>query len=377
MSLTSAAPSAVRLPWAVYSSDCHVIEPPDLWTSRVDRRFRDRAPRVVRYDDTELWIVDDEKRLAVVGIQAQAGRRFEDPTGITKRGFYSDIPELTPERYLQGLDVDGVRGAVMFSSNAHQAFRVVKGELLAVIAKTFNDWILEYCAHAPERLKAVTIADVDDVDEGIAEMERTVARGAASVMLPILPLPGRRYDQPQYDKLWAAAAALGVPITFHVGANQAVIDREPLIDLVRHGMKDLHIQGTVATLILSGVFARHPTLKVGVIEFEGGWAPYLVEQMDRVVQAGAATANFKDGELPSDHFRRNVFVSFQDDAAFVRLREHVGVENLGWGSDYPHAESTYPRSHELLAHALRGVPAEHAEKIVGGNTARLFGFGAA
>jgi predicted TIM-barrel fold metal-dependent hydrolase len=372
VSLTSAEPSPVRLPWPVYSSDCHVIEPPDLWTSRVDKRFRDRAPRVVRYEDTELWVVDDEKRLAVVGIQAQAGRRFENPSGITKRGFYSDIPELTPERYCQGLDVDGVRGAVMFSSNAHQAFRVVKGDLLAVIAKTFNDWILEYCSHAPDRLKAVTMIDIDDIDAGIAEMERTVAGGAASVMLPILPLPGRRYDQPQYDKLWAAAAALDVPITFHVGANQAVIDREPLIDLVRHGMKDLHVQATIATLILSGVFTRHPTLQVGVVEFEGGWAPYLLEQMDRVVRAGSVP--FADGELPSDHFRRNVFVSFQDDAAFVRLREHVGVDNLGWGSDYPHAESTYPRSHEILAEALQGVPAEHAAKIVGGNTARLFGF---
>jgi predicted TIM-barrel fold metal-dependent hydrolase len=206
-------------------------------------------------------------------------------------------------------------------------------------------------------------------------MERTVAGGGGIGVAPrSCRSPGRRYDQPQYDKLWAAVAALGVPISFHVGANQAVIDREPLIDLVRHGMKDLHIQATVATLILSGVFTRHPTLRVGVIEFEGGWAPYLLEQMDRVVRAGSAAQHFEDGELPSDHFRRNVFVSFQDDAAFVRLREHVGVDNLGWGSDYPHAESTYPRSHQILTEALAGVPAEHAAKIVGGNTARLFGF---
>jgi predicted TIM-barrel fold metal-dependent hydrolase len=367
--------ATTRLPWPVFSSDCHVIEPPDLWIARVDKRFRDRAPRVVRYEDTELWIVDDEKRLAVVGIQAQAGRRFQNPSAITKRGFYADIPELTPSRYLEGLDKDGVRGAVMFSSNAHQAFRVVTGELLTVIANTFNDWILDYCAHDTKRLKPVAIANIDDVDEGVAEMRRTVARGAAAVMIPILPLPGRRYDQPEYDRLWSAAVDLDVPLIFHVGANQAVVDREPMIDLVRHGMKDLHVQGTVATLVLSGVFARHPTLRVGVVEFEGSWSPYLLDQMDRVYETGArAAARLPAGELPSDHFRRNLFVSFQEDPAVIRLREHVGVDNVCWGSDYPHAESTYPRSHEILAGALRGVPSVDAAKIVGANTARIFGF---
>ena len=141
MSLTSAEPSPVKLPWAVYSSDCHVIEPPDLWTSRVDRRFRDRAPRVVRYEDTELWVVDDEKRLAVVGIQARRGRRFENPSGITKRGFYSDIPGSRPERYLQGLDVERARCRDVLVERAPGLPRG-EGRAARMIARTFNDWIL-------------------------------------------------------------------------------------------------------------------------------------------------------------------------------------------------------------------------------------------
>jgi predicted TIM-barrel fold metal-dependent hydrolase len=374
----SESTQAPRLPWPVHSTDCHVVEPPDLWTARIDKRFRDRAPRVATYEETDLWVVDDNKRMAVVGIQAQAGARFQgEGEGITKHAFYDDIPELTPSRFLSDMDKDGVGVSVIFGSNAHQAYRVVSGPLLSAIFRAFNDWILDWSSEGKGRLRPVTVLNIDDIDEGIAEMKRTVRLGASAVMIPILPLPGRRYDQPQYDVLWAAAADLGVPIIFHVGANQAVIGREPIIDLVRHGMKDLHVRASIATLILSGVFARHPTLRVGVVEFEASWAPYLMEQMDRVYTSGRARSSVRlpDGELPSDHHRRNIFINFQEDAACVRLRHAIGVENLCWGSDYPHAEATFPRSQEILKEQLVGVPPEEAQLIVGGNAARIFGFG--
>jgi len=83
---------------------------------------------------------------------------------------------------------------------------------------------------------------------------------------------------------------------------------------------------------------------------------------------------YPDGEKPSDHFRRNVFASFQDDPAAVELRDIVGVENLQWGNDYPHAEATFPFSHKFLQSQLEGVPDEEAAMIAGGNTAKMYGF---
>ena len=53
--------------------------------------------------------------------------------------------------------------------------------------------------------------------------------------------------------------------------------------------------------------------------------------------------------LPSDFFRRNVVLSFQEDAIGIRLRDVIGVDNMMWGSDYPHSESTFPRSRKILA----------------------------
>src|SRR3954464_9093670 len=89
---------------------------------------------------------------------------------------------------------------------------------------------------------------------------------------------------------------------------------------------------------------------------------------------GEAIYRFKDGMLPSDFFRRNVVLSFQEDAIGVRLRDVIGVDNMMWGSDYPHSESTFPQSRKILAEILAGVPGDEQAKIAGGNTAHVYHF---
>ncbi len=74
------------------------------------------------------------------------------------------------------------------------------------------------------------------------------------------------------------------------------------------------------------------------------------------------------------HRRRNVYLSFQEDDVGIRLRDRIGVDCMMWGSDYPHSESTFPRSREVLDEILQGVPEEERAKIVCHNTARLYGF---
>jgi len=82
----------------------------------------------------------------------------------------------------------------------------------------------------------------------------------------------------------------------------------------------------------------------------------------------------KGGAVPSDFFRQNCFLSFQEDAVGIQLRALLGIETLLWGSDYPHAESTFPRSRAIVERILQGVPDEEKAQIAGGNTARLYRF---
>ena len=128
-------------------------------------------------------------------------------------------------------------------------------------------------------------------------------------------------------------------------------------DVVDTSNREYDMREAVASMIFGGVFERYPRLHVGAVEFEVAWAPYFMGRMDNVYTeraVGVHGRRFKDGALPSDFFRRNIFISFQEDDLGIQLRAHIGVENLLWGSDYPHAESTFPRSREIVARILRG-----------------------
>ena len=129
-------------------------------------------------------------------------------------------------------------------------------------------------------------------------------------------------------------------------------------------------------IIFSGVFERHPRLMLAIVEFELSWAPNVVTSMDYTYRErhGEAIYRFKDGMLPSGFFRRNVVLSFQEDAIGIRLRDVIGTGNMMWGSDYPHSESTFPQSRQILSEILEGVPDDEQAKIVGLNTARVYNF---
>jgi predicted TIM-barrel fold metal-dependent hydrolase len=136
---------------------------------------------------------------------------------------------------------------------------------------------------------------------------------------------------------------------------------------------------SMCDMIFSGVFERHPRLTLAIVEFELAWAPHLLSTMDYTYRERHEEAihRFKDGLRPSDFFHRNVVLSFQEDAIGIRLRDTIGVDNMMWGSDYPHSESTFPQSRKILAEILAGVPDDEQAKIVGANTARVYHFDAA
>jgi hypothetical protein len=110
------------------------------------------------------------------------------------------------------------------------------------------------------------------------------------------------------------------------------------------------------------------------MEHELSWLPFFMHRMDvtyieRPIQA---TYRYKENMTPSDYMRRNVWHSFQEDGPGIRLRDVIGVTQIMWGNDYPHAESTFPRSREVLSEILAGVPEDEQALIVSGNARRLY-----
>jgi len=370
------------LPALILSSDSHVFEPPDLWTARIDAAFRHRAPRIVRIGGADEIVVEADQVLSGIGLISNAGARFEAPETISGRGRLEDVHRggWDPEQHLADMRLDGVAGEVLYPSQGLFYFRIADPALMSAIFRAYNDWLAEFCRTDPARLKGIAMVNLDDIGEGIKELERAARLGLAGAMITEYPLEDRRYDQPEYEPFWSAAEALGMPLSLHTATRRQGKVRgsgaKTLRDASSRATKAFYPALSMCDMIFSGVFDRHPRLTLAIVEFELAWAPHLLDTMDYTYRERHEEAiyRFKNGMRPSDVFHANVVLSFQEDAIGIRLRDVIGVDNMMWGSDYPHSESTFPQSCRILAEILAGVPEAEQAKIVGGTTARVYGF---
>src|SRR5215468_1426757 len=366
----------------ILSSDSHVFEPPDLWTKRIDRAFRDRAPRIERIDGADQIVIEADQILSGIGLISNAGARFDKPETISGQGLFEDVPAggYDPHQHLSDMRLDGVAGEVLYPSQGLFYFKIADTALMSAIFRAYNDWLAEFCRTDPARLKGIAMVNLDDVAEGVRELTRAARLGLAGAMITEYPLEDRRYDQPEYEPFWAAAEALGMPLSLHTATRRQGKIRgagaKTLRDASSRATKAFYPAISMCDMIFSGVFERHPRLTLAIVEFELSWAPHLLDTMDYTYRERHEEAiyRFKNEMRPSDFFHSNVVLSFQEDAVGIRLRDVIGVDNMMWGSDYPHSESTFPQSRKILAEILAGVPEAEQARIVGGTTARVYGF---
>ncbi len=366
----------------VISSDSHVFEPPDLWTQRIDSEFRDRAPRMLRVGDVDQLVVEKDQILAGIGLISNAGARFENPEQISAQGRFEDVHVggYDPEQHIKDMKIDGISGEVLYPSQGLFYFKVDDPPLMSAIFRAYNDWLVEFCNTGPERLKGIAMVNLDDVDEGVAELQRAANMGLVGAMITEYPAEDRRYDNPEYEPLWAAAQDLEMPLSLHTATRREGRNRADGENTVRdasgRATKVFYPAASMCDMIFSGVFERYPKLKLAIVEFELSWVPYLLTSMDYTYteRHEEAIHRFKGGMYPSDFFHNNVYLSFQEDSVGIRLRDIIGVDNLMWGSDYPHSESTFPYSRRILDEILAGVPEDEQARIVGTNAANLYHF---
>jgi predicted TIM-barrel fold metal-dependent hydrolase len=366
----------------IISSDSHVFEPPDLWTERIDPAFKDRAPRIQRVGDADHLVIEGDLTIAGIGLISNAGARFEAPETISDHGRFEDVHKggYEPDQHLEDMIIDGVSGEVLYPSQGLFYFKVADSQLMSAIFRAYNDWLAEFCSADPERLKGIAMINLDDIQDGIRELGRTAKMGFAGAMISEYPLEEWRYDRPEYEPFWAAAQDLNMPLSLHTATRRQGLNsgatRRTIRDASRRATKVFLPAISMCDMIFSGVFERYPRLKLAIVEFELAWAPHVLTTMDYTYRERheEASYRFKDHMLPSDFFHRNVVLSFQEDDIGIRLRDQIGVDNMMWGSDYPHSESTFPKSREILGRILADVPEAERAKIVGGNTARLYNF---
>ncbi|MBJ22750.1 MAG: amidohydrolase [bacterium] len=287
--------------------------------------------------------------------------------------------EFDPVERLKDMDIDGVEAEVLYTSvEAGITYNSIpEGGRLACF-QAFNNAALDFAATDPKRLVVVYIVPIVEIGEAIAEVQRLAREGARAFQLPLYPtelgLPP--YFDAAYDPLWAAIEETGIPISQHVGANDALwnilgYDTTPARGIFQ-SLPPIFMAEVIANWIVGRVFERFPKLKVVLVESGLGWIPFYLGRLDTMKHRHGWDHYDMLKELPSFYWHQNMAATFEEDTFGVAQRHVLGVENLLWASDYPHPDCTWPESQQILETHFTDVPDEEARQIIGGNAARLY-----
>ena len=336
---------ANNIPKLLVSADSHVDEPVDLWKS-LPQEYQDKLPKLVTWDNSKR------------------------PAG-----------GLDPKIRIEHMDLDGVSAEVLYPTMVLRAF-VAPQKAQEAAFRLYNDWLAEYCATSPKRLFGIPCLAVYDIDVAIKEMHRCHDIGLKGGLVWQVPEPSLPFMSKHYDKLWAAAAELGYPINFHIlsgfsynhyNANASGMNR------IRGSVviKTADAANTVFEMIWSGVFSRHPKLKMQMVESEIGWLPFVLQQWDyyfqRFTKPGQlAQENFDITELPSEIFAKHFYATFMDDDVGATLLKTWGEKNCMWSSDYPHGNMTWPNSRAFLAKQMADMDPARVKRFVSENVIELY-----
>jgi uncharacterized protein len=360
--------------------------PADLWTTRLPASLRDRAPHIEERDGQAMWVCDGKPWGSWVG-KRLSNEQLARPKPLYNafdRGGIVDQSARRPavaELRLADMDRDGVQSQVIFGpifqiSTDDQALRVA-------CYRVYNDWLLEFCAAAPDRLIGVPMLP-ETPDAATEELLRLAAKGGVRQVTLMIANIKPKLDDPAWEKLWTALEDTGIILSWHItvfvgkpgdrvaGKAASVFENtkffmanflEPFVDLFAWG-----------------ILERHPKLKMVMAEAGTGWLPWLVEELDyrhwRLWEAKEFWADKGGAALetkPSELFKRQIWATFQEDHAAMALIPFFGDGHLLWASDYPHPDSVWPNSRAAIERQMGDLSPEMRRKLTHDNAARLYG----
>ena len=359
----------------IISADSHITEPPNTYVDHIDPAYRDRAPRI-EFDEKygDVFVVPGMKRPVPLGLVAAAGKPAEEirVTGVRfeelHRGGWDPDARLEDQKR-DGIDAEIIYPTVGMVLCNHSDFDYKQACFAA-----YNRWLAGYCSAHPDRLFGMGQCAMRSPEDGIRELHEIRALGLRGVMMPGDPAL-EDYDNPCYDAFYQTALELELPLSFHIltSKSDSARVRGPLMNgflAIIRGCQDI-----IGTFILGGVFERNPELKVVCVEADAGWAPHYMYRMDHAYKRHRfwLPAGQKLSRLPSEYFRENVYVTFQDDWVAFATANLMNEERLMWANDFPHSDSTWPWSQEMLADHASVLSASQRERILYRNVAELYG----
>jgi predicted TIM-barrel fold metal-dependent hydrolase len=374
-----------------------VNEPPEAW-ARVQKEYGERAPKVVKDPPgvpKGIWLLIDglppvglshySKGLAVSknkGISEVEQEKHFATSRFNEFFRYEDYPGgWEPSARLKDQDIDGVEAEVLFSSAARQLYSITDEPYQRAIFRSYNEWLHGFCSVSPKRLLGLALISILDTEHTVEDIHHYAKLGFRGVQLPTR-IKDSGYYEPRYEPMWSALEETGMVVNVHTSATQGVArthyegprEVEPKKQSLGFATKQAPAQQFLGNLILSGVFDRHPKLKVVCAEFDVGWVANLVQQVDYWFGRDSTFDADKNinRRKPSEYFRNNIFFTYQDDRAGVLTASVYGEDNFLWASDYPHGVTTWPNSKETVDRNCEGIDSTVKRKLNRDNAAQLY-----
>jgi predicted TIM-barrel fold metal-dependent hydrolase len=377
-------PEPQRRRYTIISVDDHVVEPPHMFEGRMPARFAASAPRVVERDGAHMWEFD-ERVIPNIGLNAVVGRPIEEQAIAPVRFEEMRRGTMDPAARVHDMDLNGIYGSLNFPSMlpgfcGHRLSMTKDPELGRAAIRAWNDWYLEEWVQAyPERFIAVHLPWLTDPEIAADEIRANAARGFKAVAFCESPdklgLPS--IYSGYWDPFLRACEETGTVVTLHVGSSGQTptsIDDAPL--LVAGILVPMAAFFAGIDWLMAEVALRFPEIKIVLSEGGLGWVPMLLDRLDYI------PGHYNDETLRrwterditmSEVFKRNFYFCALDDRTTIHgCRERIGVDHIMIETDYPHQDSTWPRSQDFFAEILDPLPDEDAHRIAWKNASELF-----
>lgn len=394
----------------IISVDDHIIEPPTLWTERLPAKYRDAGPRVERVRKSEMKSIalapGAEERAVRDGVDGWVDRWvYADLTwpliaGYASIGDLRLVSALDPITYddmrpgcyqqaprLEDMDANHTDASLCFPSFSRfcgQTFYERQDKDLALLCvKAYNDWMIdEWCAGVGSgRLIPLTLIPLWDADLAADEVRRCADKGSHAVAFsecpPYLGLPS--IHSGAWEPFFRACEETETVINMHIGSSSKLPSTSadaPLV--VTIALTAQNAQNALVDWLTSGALVRHKTLKIALSEGQVGWMPFLLERLD---SAWERSESYEPELLeripnrPSSYVPGRVYGCIFDDMSGLQIRDKIGMGQIMFETDYPHADSTYPHSLQTADKLITGAGlSEHeAWQFMRGNAIECYG----
>lgn len=385
----------------IISVDDHVVEPAHVWQTWLPEKYRAAGPRVERRgikkinwtgaavykeefderspDKVDCWVYGDlvythKRMVAAVGYPVEEMTMTPITYDDMRPGCYD------PKERLADMDANWVEASMCFPTFPRfcgQTFAEGKDkELGLACVEAYNNWMVdEWCGDSGGRLIPLCLVPLWDADMAAAEVRRNAARGVHAVAFSELPfhlgLP--TIHSGYWDPFFRACAETHTTVCMHIGSSSKMpatsADAPPAVTAT---LAFGNAMFSVIDYLFSGVLVRFPELRLSYAESQIGWLPYILERVDDVWHDNQGWAGTKViPNPPSSYYYKQIFGCFFKDQHGIDSLDKVGVDNITFETDYPHSDSTWPRSKQVAEKLLDGLDDATVRKIVRGNAIRM------